>query len=360
MLSLIKKGIKTIQNDGAKVFFVRVFNYLLVKKKRLFLKKDPENLEKWRLLKDKYKGERLFVIGNGPSLNKTPLYLLKDEYTMCFNRFNLMYERLGWKPDFYVVIDDLVVKDTYAEINKEILPTVKYAFFPDIHPSNVDFTSYIDHKENVHWFIADKPAFQADLPNCGHNKTVVNAGLQIAAWLGFTDIYLIGVDMTFDNQKIKKLNSRNWVAEEDDNNHFDPRYFSKGRKYHNPTVHEMIEKFEDGKAFFDKMGVRVYNAGIGGKLEVFPRVDFLSLFKDLDKQKIESLLTDTEPLNKDAITFSFLKENAHRIKDLSNGALDAGVLVAPAELGANLIPKLMDKFIPVGPYEDDYYFIKRG
>src|SRR6478672_786737 len=111
MIALIKKGLKTIQNDGPAVFGIRIWNFTIVKLKRLVRKKDKENFKKWQLLKNKYRGERIFIIGNGPSLNKTPLYLLQDEYTMCFNRINLMYERVNWKPDFYVVVDDLVIKD---------------------------------------------------------------------------------------------------------------------------------------------------------------------------------------------------------------------------------------------------------
>lgn len=356
MLSLIKKGIKTVENDGLGVFASRVYKYSHVKLKRLTRKKDTDNLHKWQLLKDKYKGERIFIIGNGPSLNKTPLYLLKDEYTMCFNRFNLMFERLSWKPDFFVVSDDLVIKDSSDEINKETLPNVTYAFFPDIHPSNIDFTQYIEHKPNVHWLCCDKPAFQADLPNCGINKTVVNAGLQIAAYMGFSEIYLIGVDMTFGHQTVKKENSRNWVSQENDQNHFDPRYFGKGRKYHNPTVHEMIEKFEEGKKFFDKLGVKVFNAGIGGKLEVFPRVDYTSLFAGLDDEAVKACINNIEALKEKGFTIEYIQANAKQITD-DNPA--EGILVTTADKGVELLSKLVLEYIPIGPYNNQYYFVKR-
>src|SRR6478752_1959771 len=172
MIALVKKGLRTIENDGLIVFCIRIWNFSIVKLKRIVRKKDTKNFEKWQLLKNKYKNERLFVIGNGPSLNKTPLYLLENEYTMCFNRINLMYERINWKPDLYVAIDDLVIKDNHEEINREILPNVKFAFFPDIHPSNLEVKKYIEGRENVYWFISDSPEFRSDLPNCGHNKTV--------------------------------------------------------------------------------------------------------------------------------------------------------------------------------------------
>ena len=75
----------------------------------------------------------VFLIGNGPSLNKTPLYLIKDEYIMCFIRFHLMYERLNWRPIFYTIVDNLLLKDVANEFHK-IEPHSKYIFLPKIHP----------------------------------------------------------------------------------------------------------------------------------------------------------------------------------------------------------------------------------
>ncbi|MBE9585350.1 DUF115 domain-containing protein [Mucilaginibacter sp. JRF] len=355
MKSLVRKGISTIQNDGLKVFAMRMGHYGMVKLKRMSRGKDADNLKRWADLKDIHKGKRVFIIGNAPSLNKMPLYFLKDEYTMGFNRFNLMFERLNWLPSFYMVTDDLVIKDMHQQINEEILPKVPYAFFPDIHPSNVEFDKYIDHRENVYWLNTDRPEFRADLPKCGINKTVVNAAIQVAAYLGFSDIYLIGVDMSFADQKVKKMNSRNWEADEHDPNHFDPRYFGKGRKYHNPTVHEMIEKFEMGREFYTPRGVRIHNAGVGGKLEVFPRVDFTSLFNFDDNTKID-LLTAVSGLQDMGITFNEVLEKATHH---TTGDKYPEMFCVDGEAGITLISKLIETYLPVGEYNGKYYFVKK-
>ena len=117
MLGLLNQGVKTFRQYGLKVFFTRVLNYAIFKIKRAVAKKDKENIVKFLELKGKYQGKRIFIIGNGPSLNEMPLYLLKDEYKMCFNRFALMEERVNWFPDFYAVTDDLVLKDQAKELN---------------------------------------------------------------------------------------------------------------------------------------------------------------------------------------------------------------------------------------------------
>lgn len=351
MSGLIDQGYKTVSQYGFKVFTLRVYNYSMFKLKRVLLKNNVEekkNNSKFKSIHNKYKGKRIFVIGNGPSLNKQALYLLKDEYKMCFNRFCLMEERLNWMPNFFAVTDDLVIKDMADGLNKDVVPRVEYAFFPDLHPSNVNVKNHINDRKNVMWLHVDKPDFSDHLPDCGINKTVVNAGIQIAAWMGFSEIYLLGVDMTFADQNVKKNNSRNWEAKGDDPNHFDPRYFGKGRKYHNPGVAEMLQKFEKCKEFFDVRGVKIYNAGYGGRLEAFPRVDFDSLF-DLSDLKKEKMLLDAIHAVNPSIG----------LNDFVSG-VDENVSFVCGEEGADLIKSYIMTHIPFGPYKGNYYFMKRG
>lgn len=357
-MGLVNKAISILKNDGLLVFSVRLKDYSLVKLKKLFLKQysGKENFIRWQQLKNKYEGQRIFIIGNGPSLNKTELYFLKDEYTMAFNRFNLMFERLNWDPSFYVVTDDLVIKDMYNEINNEILNRVEYAFFPDLHPSNVDFTKLVDNRDNVYWLNSDKSEYRSDLPNCGINKTVVNAGMQIAAYLGFKEIYLLGVDMTFEDQKVKKINSRNWESAEHDPNHFDPRYFGKGRKYHNPTVAEMLERFEAGKIFFENLGVKVFNAGVNGKLEVFPRKGFNQIF-NYNEEELDTLLNETKILKDQKLTF---KDVFQRAVKLEGDATDKSIFKTDVAAAQSIIPKVINDYVPIGPYKQEYIFVKRN
>ena len=54
-----------------------------------------DNLIKY---KDKHKGCRVFIVGNGPSLNKTNLDLIKDEFSIGMNRISLLFNKTKWKP----------------------------------------------------------------------------------------------------------------------------------------------------------------------------------------------------------------------------------------------------------------------
>lgn len=52
-------------------------------------------------LNGKYRGERIFLVGNGPSLDDTPLNKLTDEYTFAMNKIHKIYQGTEWRPSFY-------------------------------------------------------------------------------------------------------------------------------------------------------------------------------------------------------------------------------------------------------------------
>jgi hypothetical protein len=350
----------SLRNHGVKLVTLRFLKFFIVKLKRLFQHDDSNNLAKWNSLKNKYNGQRVFIIGNGPSLNETPLYLLKNEYTLCFNHFNLMFDRIGWVPDFYMVTDDMVIRDAAEELNKNILPKVKYGFFPDLHPNNTNFKKYVNEADNVLWLKTDNPKFCLDLPNCGINNTVVNAGLQVMAFLGFKEIYLLGVDASysFEAHKVKKINTRDLVSEEADPNHFDPRYFGKGKKYHYQPMYEMVEKFKVAKRFFSDIGVEIFNAGVRGKLEVFERKSLIEIL-NYSEEKIKKLFV--ESINKkltDKDLEIFFASNEVCFIDESWNDLD--IFFTEEDTGKKIINKALLTHVPFGPYKGKYLFINRN
>ena len=71
--------------------------------------KGIESRKRLERFKNKYKGKRCFIIGNGPSLNKMDLSPLKNEYTFGLNRFYLIRKRIGFYPKFLVSVNDLVL-----------------------------------------------------------------------------------------------------------------------------------------------------------------------------------------------------------------------------------------------------------
>lgn len=244
--------------------------------------------ERLESLKNRYTGERCFIMGNGPSLNLMDLELFSQDYVWGLNKCFLLYDRISWRPHFYTAVDSRVVPDIAVEISEEIEKLKDNTFF---FPVNFREQGLLPSAQNVFWYL-EVTADDSKLPEGMFSSkvaswvssvgTVTIAALQLAVHLGFNPIYLVGCDTSyqlpttvhFENGKSYNLIS----TEDDDLNHFDPAYFGKGSKWHQPRVENMIFHYQQAKAACDFLGVAVFNATVGGKLEVFPRVRYEELF----------------------------------------------------------------------------------
>lgn len=223
--------------------------------------------------KDKYKNKRCFILGNGPSLTPEDLTKLHEngEITFATNRIYNIFDKTEWRPTYYCCEDPLIIKDKQEEINniktKEKFIPINLKWY---HNVNVDkacyfFMNYNKDKE-------DKYSFSTDISkqiNC--RGTVTFTCMQIAAYMGFSEIYLIGVDHNY--QKI--IDDKGEVVV--DNSVKD--YFCKGydEDIKDEVVHNMgnnTRAYIDAKHYCDETNkTKIYNATRGGKLEVFERID---------------------------------------------------------------------------------------
>jgi hypothetical protein len=88
-------------------------------------------------------------------------------------------------------------------------------------------------------------------------------------------VILIGVDHTF----VTKGNANEAVISQgDDPNHFAPNYFGAGFKWQLPDLVGSERAYRLAKQSYETAGRRVADATIGGKLTVFPKVDYNTLF----------------------------------------------------------------------------------
>ncbi len=239
-------------------------------------------------LKNSYYGNRCFIMGNGPSLNITPLEKLQDEYVWGLNRCNLLFERINWRPKFYTAVDTRVVPDNSHEINTMINELHNTLFF---FPINFRSYGILISNNNTFWY-KEISLNEKDLPDGYFSvnvskyvravRTVTIAAIQLAVHLGFNPIYLIGCDTNYrvpesaiyeDKEKYKIIASNN-----DDINHFSTDYFGVGKKYHQPHPERMIFAYQQTKEVCNRNNVSIINATKGGNLEVFPRINFEELF----------------------------------------------------------------------------------
>jgi hypothetical protein len=100
-------------------------------------------------------------------------------------------------------------------------------------------------------------------------QTVAYSMIQFAAYMGFTEIYLMGIDCSYS------INN-NAVSGD---SYFDKKMFDPKKPHNLPEVDTMLLSFEQARKTCEPMGIRICNAARGGKLEIFPRVDFDTLFE---------------------------------------------------------------------------------
>ncbi len=245
-----------------------------------------------RALRERYKDqERCFVIGNGPSLNQTNLAALKNEVTFAVNGFFLKMADLDWTPTFYVVEDHLVAEDRQDAINAlkgphKLFP-IYLAYCLDDGP-NTTFFKHLPRKSYPDGFDFSTDAAENTYAGC----TVTFTCLQLAYYMGFKEIYLIGVDADYEIPTDVNLGSRYSVGildmESDDPNHFHPDYFGKGYRWHDPQVDKMLDAYEEARTVVSDSNQQILNATMGGELEVFPRINFDSLFSPFHRPRLKA------------------------------------------------------------------------
>jgi len=231
-----------------------------------------ESIKRLTEMKDIHKGKRAFIIGNGPSLKQTDLSKLKGEITFAMNRFYLAFPDLGFTTSYICVTNDLVVEQFADDLAALPIPRFiawrSHRHFKQDMPLNgiptFVYTSYTG------------PRFAIDARGrIWEGATVTNLALQLAYHMGVEKAILIGVDHNF---KDKGEANKTVVSTGDDPNHFDPRYFGKGIKWQLPDLDTSEIGYTLAREAYRKAGREVVDATVGGKLTIFPKVDYNSLF----------------------------------------------------------------------------------
>ena len=226
-------------------------------------------------LKDQYRGKRAFIIGNGPSLKNTDLSLLKDEVTFGMNRIYLMFPELGFRTTFLSVVNDLVIEQTAADLAALDMPKFltwrSRRFFKEqgiaLNQNNLPTFLYTTY---------DAPSFSKDVRGrVWEGATVTYVTIQLAFHMGFDELILIGVD---HNYTAAGKPNTTVTSEGDDPNHFSAAYFGKGFRWQLPDLETSEIGYRMARQAIEASGRKIVDATVGGKLQIFEKVDYNSLF----------------------------------------------------------------------------------
>ena len=232
---------------------------------------DPKGRRSRRRLeamRDRYAGERCFIIGNGPSLAKTDLSALRSEYTFGLNRGYLLFDRIGAPTTFLVAVNRYVAEQFGADL---------------MAAASITFMSWRSRRllrgtDEAIFVRRSRPfTFSRDIAAHGawEGATVTFVAMQLAHHLGFHDVILVGVDHAFSTEGPANTLV---TASESDTNHFDPNYFGPGVRWQLPDLATSEVAYRLAKQEYEATGRIIRDATVDGKLTVFPKVAFESLF----------------------------------------------------------------------------------
>ncbi|MDA9339483.1 DUF115 domain-containing protein [Polaribacter sp.] len=213
----------------------------------------------WAIL-NTYIGKPVLIVGNGPSLNKTPLDKVKETYvSIGMNKINLIYEKSSWRPDIITCINGLVIKQNkeyFNTTNRVLILPVK-AFYIGIKPrKNVLFINLKNQKKVL-----------SDIPKgVSSGCTVTFIGLQIAAYLKPDSVSIVGVDHSFIVDRGPLVQKHKG----DDLNHFSKDYF-KNQYWGLPDLDGSEKLYELSNSFFKAKNISITDYTVDGKLKVFDK-----------------------------------------------------------------------------------------
>lgn len=217
----------------------------------------------------KHKDQRCFIVATGPSLSTQDLDKLNRNGEVCIsmNRIYNIFERTEWRPDYYMIEDRIMIEDLRREIADldlpvKFVPTVPECFWEQNNIKNVVQyqLALLDAGEAL-------PFFSSIAEQCIYEGTTVTyACIQMAVYMGFRDIYLLGVDFNYSNDLY------------DEKNHFQGYQSDKRVRLNDVSPKQMEAAYRSARNYAKENGIHIYNATRGGKLEVFERVEFDDLF----------------------------------------------------------------------------------
>ncbi len=212
-----------------------------------------ENHRKLASLRDLHAGKRCFIIGNGPSLANTDLARIRGEYSFGLNRIYLMFKERDFRPTFYACMNGLVLEQSADRIRELEMPQFL----------NWNQRRLFKEGSNVHLLHEIfTPGFSKDLTRgVWGGATVTYVALQIAYYMGFSDVILLGVDHHY---RASGTPHSTVVGRGGEGDHFVPDYFPKGFRWQLPDLRTSEIAYRMARAAYEADGRRVVDATLGG------------------------------------------------------------------------------------------------
>lgn len=214
---------------------------------------------------DKFNNQDCLIVGNGPSIKKTPLDKIKM-LSIGMNKINLLFDKTTWRPDLIVCVNGLVIKQNKSFFNITEVPLIL--------PIKALYLGIKKRPNVIFLKISNTTNFNYDITKyLGKGSTVAYTCLQVAAFANVKSINLVGIDHNFEfkgkNNEIQK-----YLGE--DTNHFDPNYF-KDKMWGLPDLEGSELNYIKAKKYFDSEDKIIIDYTLNGKLNIFKKGELKDL-----------------------------------------------------------------------------------
>ena len=231
------------------------------------------NLKKY---KDIHKGKRVFLIGNGPSLKDTELDLIKGEYSIAMNGISEIFGKTKWRPSYYVYTSTMIENKDWENVWSKFVDNVlkediikafiwrRFSRIINDKYNNIEWLNNVtDNKGN--YLISEKWWPKNIEERIDKSATTMNVALQLANYMGFNEIILLGCDLMKESTDVKN-----------DQNHFCKLYYKPFGNDKN-KISKYNEKIKNVYILARKnipQNIKIYNASLITKLDVLPKIDY--------------------------------------------------------------------------------------
>jgi len=228
-------------------------------------------------LKNKHKGKKCILIGNGPSVTHSDLDKINelDCIKFVFNRFHKVYTAIKFDPDYTMSVDPLFIDDFLSELLNEHKGQLLLGHHRKLA------------KEGTYsWFkvkTAGKFEFSTNpLMYISPGGSVVVAALQIAYYMGCREFYVYGVDHSFVSKSLQGgINeNKDSLLVEGEGNHFIKNYRSD-KAWYPPNTDEIETAFLKSRFFIESKGGCLVNISRRTELKELSIMNFDKFVKSL-------------------------------------------------------------------------------
>jgi hypothetical protein len=238
-------------------------------------------------LKNKHKGQRCFVLCNGPSVAGQDLSPLKNEVVITVSNGYKHKHYNEIKPKYHVVphitfgrLTEQDVESWFDEMDSQLLSEI---LFLSIQQHKLFKTGGGRRKINVHYYFdrgdfsekEDLPALDRCIPGA---QSAPILAIMFAMYMGFEKIYLLGTDHDwFLKRNYSYAFGQTLFAGKDIGVHADGSMPDMRLAEQLPIASALWNQYHELHNIATRNNISIYNATDGGALDEFERVNYEQL-----------------------------------------------------------------------------------